>query len=740
METTVGVAVAAANFAIDRLYTYTVPEQFVNKAVPGVRVTAPFSRGNRETEGFIFEVGESDDTATLKPITNVLDSAPVLSARNLKLAKWMKSHFFCSLYEAGRAMLPSGLWTLSGDKTVIYAILAVSPEQALEYVAARARRAPQQAEILRLLLDFGEAPMKEIAYFTGAGTGSFKALVRNGLIKLEHKEVFRRPPIPSSAGQPITALTAEQQEAYEVFKALMETGEAKAGLLYGVTGSGKTAVYIRLIAYAIKKGKKAVALVPEISLTPQLVATMRRNFGERVAVLHSSLSTGERFDEWKRIKSGLVDVVVGTRSAVFAPLENLGLIIIDEEQEHTYKSEMNPRYHARDVAKYLCSVDNALLLLASATPAVESMYYALNGKYTLYTLKERYNRRQLPKVIIADMKRELKNGNGGSLSSVLISELEKNIESGEQAILFINRRGTNSIVSCPDCGFMYECPRCSVHLTYHGANKRMMCHYCGYSTTAENNCFKCGGILRFIGAGTQKIEQELIERFPDVRVLRMDADTVGAHHSHEAILNDFETNKVPVLLGTQMVTKGLDFDNVTLVGVLSADQALYSGDWRAQENTFSLITQVVGRSGRGEKTGRAVIQTFTPDNETIKCAAEQDYGAFYNREIKLRRILGSPPIADLYALFASGEDEERVVECCRELKSALEASVEGRDGFRVLGPAPASVLRVMGRYRYRVFLSSPPDPLARALIAGAIRKYRGRFKDVAIFGDVDPLD
>lgn len=810
------VAVSAASFHIDKLYDYVVPQAMRDAAAPGMRVSVPFSKGNRHVEGIIMEMTESSDYLKLKPIDALLDASPVLTENQLKLAKWIKVRFFCTVFDAVKAMLPAGLWFreehicsiadgidkdkayaaaegdpmaenlldciyagggkadlnalrasfgekgsnalkeleqagiirsgLSGkrkakDKTVSVARLTISAEEALEIAESKQRSAAQQSAVLKLLAEIGEADAKEICYFTGASMQSVRALEKRGYIELESREVFRIPNYEGTEVTPIRELNEQQSEVYEGLKEMLEEEKASAALLYGVTGSGKTAVYIKLIACAIEMGRQAIVMVPEIALTPQLMATFRGHFGERVAVLHSSLSIGERYDEWKRIKSGLVDVVVGTRSAVFAPVERLGLLIMDEEQEYTYKSENNPRYHARDVAKFICVQENALLLLGSATPSVESMYGAKSGRYKLFRMDKRYNQKELPGVIIADMKAELRSGNGGALSSTLCAELEKNFRAGEQSILFINRRGSSAAVTCTECGNTFQCPSCSANLTYHSANNRLMCHYCGYSRAVDKDCPECGSKLQFIGQGTQRVEEELKLLYPGLEVMRMDTDTVTASRSHEVMLAEFVNKKIPVLIGTQMVAKGLNLENVTLVGVISPDQMLWSGDYRAQERTFNLITQVVGRSGRGNKAGRAVIQTLTPDNEVIRYAAAQNYDSFYRGEIELRKILNLPPFAELYSIMVSGMDEARVLRCCSELKEALAKSVT-MEGAQILGPASAHILKVNNRYRYRVYLRCPPGKEARALIAAAIKRYSSdkRFKGVSVFGDIDPMD
>lgn len=533
------------------------------------------------------------------------------------------------------------------------------------------------------------------------------------------------------------SLNSEQSEVFESIVPLLSSGKPEAALLYGVTGSGKTIVYIDLIKKVLSLGKTAIVLVPEIGLTPQTVRIFESHFGSSVAVLHSALGDGERYNEWKRIREGAVSVVIGTRSAIFAPLKNIGLIVIDEEQEHTYKSEKSPRYHAREIAKYKINQSSGLLLLASATPSVESMYAAKTGKYKLFRLENRYNEMDLPSVIIADMKLELKSGNGGQISSILRRELELNIDNGEQSVLFINRRGASPIVACPQCGYTYKCKNCSVSVTYHMSIKRLLCHHCGYGIPVPDTCPECEGKLKFIGAGTQKVEQELLTLFPGISIIRMDADTTSRKDSHDALLGEFRDKKAHILLGTQMVTKGLDFENVTLVGVLSADLSLYMSDFRANETTFSLITQVVGRSGRGEKPGRAVIQTFTPDNKVIALASKQDYDGFYDSEIALRGALKCPPVRDLLVLTATGTDENAVVLACDVLKFMLSKYFENTNDVSILGPAPAPVSKVKNKYVYNIMLNCNNTKQIRETLAHIIREFMKskKSKGVSVFAD-----
>ncbi len=624
------------------------------------------------------------------------------------------------------------------DKTVSFAYLIVPSENANETAAAKKRSAPSQSAVLELLINFGGATVNDIRYLTGVGSAVVKRLEQDGLIAIEQMEVFRRPEYREGLKQELPELTEQQKTAYEGILSLINEGKAACALLYGVTGSGKTSVYIRLIDELLKRDKSSILLVPEIALTPQMLETFSSYFGDEIAVMHSSLSAGERYDEWKRIKNGTARVVVGTRSAVFAPVKDLGLIIIDEEQEDTYKSENTPRYHARDVAKFRCARTGAFLLLGSATPDIVSRYNAQIGKYSFFSLPARYNQMSLPQVEIVDMKRELRNGNGGNFSTVLIKELQENISRGEQSILFLNRRGMFKLISCTECGYTYKCPRCSVSLTYHSANNRLMCHYCGYTQNVDASCPDCGGKLNFVGAGTQKIEEELREHFPETEIIRLDTDTVAAAGSHDILLNRFRDENVPILIGTQMVTKGLDFPNVTLVGVLLADQSLYSGDYRSSERTFSLITQVVGRSGRGETPGRAVIQTFTPQNQVILQAANQDYDSFYASELEMRRLQWCPPFSELFAITAVGQSESTVMRSLGAAKLILSKELGNRADVRILGPAPLSVVRVNNSFRYRLTIACHDDKIVRELLSNVIIYCNNNkeFKGVTVFGDL----
>ena len=628
-----------------------------------------------------------------------------------------------------------------GDKKVRMISLLLPAGEALELARQKEKRAPLQSAVLRLLCTLERVSFSELSYFTGASAATVNALVKTGAVESTMEEVFRRRAVKAPS-EPLPTLNEQQQLAFDGIDSLYDGKTPAACLLQGVTGSGKTAVYIRLIDAMRRRGKSSILLVPEIALTPQMIRIFSSYFGEDVAVLHSSLAVGERYDEWKRIRAGLATVVIGTRSAVFAPCRDLGLVIIDEEQEYTYKSENTPRYHARDVAKYRCARGGGVLVLGSATPDLESRYWAEQGKYRFFRLDARFNAQALPEVNIVDMRAELKAGNGTSLSRALVASIRDNLSRGEQSILFLNRRGTASLIACGECGYTYTCPNCSVHLTWHGNRKRLVCHHCGYTRALDERCPECGGMLDQYGTGTQKLEDELAEALPGVEVLRMDADSVMRVGSHEKILTQFREQKIPILLGTQMVTKGLDFENVTLVGVINADQSLYTGDYRASERCFSLITQVIGRSGRGSKTGRALIQTFTPHNQVLHLAAAQDYEGFYAAEIELRELQNCPPFSDIVTITASGTDETTVLRGCTHIRDRLRAELAGREDTDVLGPAPLPVVRVNNRYRYRVTIHCRFDKEIRLRVAALLTECNTakEYKGVSVFADYNPME
>ena len=630
------------------------------------------------------------------------------------------------------------------DKTVQLARLALPEDEAAAWARSRKKSARRMYDAVQFLLQQGETAVHELCYFTGVSRQTVTALEKRGVIALRTEETYRITEKTYAVKADNITLNDEQQQAYEDILRRALTGKGGVTLLQGVTGSGKTLVYIRLAQELLAQGSSVMILVPEIALTPQMMARFTAYFGDRVALLHSGLRMTERYDQWKRIRKGEATVVLGTRSAVFAPLERLGLIIMDEEQEGSYESERSPCYHARDIAKYRCVAEGCHLVLGSATPTVETAWYAKHGDYHLSLLRQRYNRQQLPRVILADMRQELRQGNMTAISQPLYEELRANLERGEQSILFLNRRGSSRQLLCPNCSFVPQCPRCSVYLTYHSANGRLMCHYCGYSQRAPEDCPECGTPLRHVGFGTQRVEEELHALFPDTPLLRMDADTVGA--GHEALLKEFDEKKIPILIGTQMVAKGLDFENVTLVGVLAADLSLYVDHYRASERTFSLLTQVVGRAGRGEKEGRAVIQTFTPNNDVIQAAAAQDYERFYDGEIRLRRLRRDPPFADQLMVTVTGPEEPEVRRAIQEIGDSLLSAAKKPPydalGLMILGPAPAPVVKVNNRYRYRVTVIGRNDKTLRGLLAAFMKEFskRGENRNMQIYTDCNLMD
>lgn len=653
-----------------------------------------------------------------------------------------------NMVEKGLLILSDKTENAMHSKTIKCAQLAVDEEQLAHFLSSLSKAAEKQKTVAEYLLKNGVKTVQEIIYDTGAGRSVITSLERKEIIRLLDKKVPRIPEELKDEHRETTEteLSPAQDRVYREILPLLQKNEAACALLQGVTGSGKTHVYIKLIEDTLGMGKKAIVLVPEISLTPQLIRRFQASFGDRVAVIHSSLAVGERYDQWQQIEDGKADVVVGTRSAIFAPVSDIGLIVIDEEQEHTYKSGESPRYAAKDVARFRCAADKALLLLGSATPSVESAYYARTGRYSYHVLEERYAGASMPQIVTVDMKQELKSGNPGPLSARLCDEIAENLKRNEQAILFINRRGRNKRVFCMECGAVINCPNCSVSAAYHSANGRMMCHYCGWSGEKPLLCPSCGSRhLESDKAGTQMVEEQLKSVFPGIKTIRMDADTTGASHSHAQLLERFRKENIPVLIGTQMVSKGLDFENVTLAGVLDADMSLYTEDFRAAERTFSIIMQVAGRSGRGVKNGRAIIQTLTPGNEVITAAAKQDYGQFYEREIEVRRSLRLPPFTDLLVLSAASISEIAALETLRGIRNRINEllSTYFNDiSIEVMGPAPASVAKVNNKYRWRLTIRMKNGRRERELISVVMREAMRKKENagVYIWADINPYD
>ncbi len=605
---------------------------------------------------------------------------------------------------------------------------------------------PRQKDVYQTLLDVGEASEKELCYFTGVSSSVIKALCDKGAAEVFEYEVYRRPEFFGEAAEKQTLqLSVAQQEVFNDLLAEYHNENGKrCALLYGVTGSGKTSVFLKLIQTVRKEGKGVIVMVPEISLTGQAISRFRQIFGDGVAVFHSGLSLGERMDEWKRVKRGEAGIVVGTRSAVFAPVKDLGLIVVDEEQEHTYKSESSPRYDAREVARYRCWKSSAFCLLSSATPSLESYRMAKEGKYGLYKLTARFGEAQMPEVELVDMNFDGIPGDSYAIGNRLAQALTENFRQGRQSIILLNRRGYHTFASCNSCHEVVSCPNCSISLTYHSANHRLMCHYCGYSVPYTKKCPSCGSdSVSFRGLGTQKAEEQLRELLPEARILRVDTDSVAARFSLEKKLDQFARGEYDVMVGTQMVAKGLDFENVTLVGVLSADQSLYSDDFRSSERTFDLLTQVVGRAGRGKYPGTALIQTFSPENPVLHFACKQDYFGFYEQEAAFRQALLYPPFVDLLVIGFVGQQEAKVKDAAMvflEQLGKLAAEEYPELPLRVLRPSPAAVAKMSGKYRYKLIVKCRNTRRFREMTERLLRSFEEQkaFQQVTVYADANP--
>ncbi len=654
------------------------------------------------------------------------------------------SRLALSLEDKGALERTDALKRRVGDKTELNAELS---EKYLSNELEESSLSTKQRAVVKLLKEGGAASVEEICYMAGCTKAVIERLKAKGVVRLYETEIFRPASLEADERKDPEEiiLNDEQQAAFDGISALIDTGKPAGALLYGVTGSGKTSVFYKLISHALKQGKTALMMVPEISLTPQAVKNFKTYFGSDVALLHSSLSLGSRADEFKRIRSGQARIVIGTRSAVFAPLKNIGIIIMDEEGERTYKSDSSPRYHARDVAAVRCGTHNCVLLLASATPSIESYYYAKTGRYSLFEMKKRYSGNALPTVELIDMQNEPEPG--CILSRRLTNEIENNLISGGQTILLLNRRGYSPYVSCRSCRRPLVCPNCSIPLTYHKKNGRLMCHFCGFSSAFPKSCPECGSDkLAQSGAGTQKIEDELAEKFPQARILRMDADTTFSRFAYENSFAAFEKGEYDIMLGTQMIAKGLDFPNVTLVGVVSIDKSLFLGDFRSYERTFSLITQVAGRSGRAGKAGKAFIQTYVPEHYVIELAARQDYPEFYEQESQLRKALLYPPFCDICSIAFAAVLESAAIEASRAFHDMLKEYLAKNSSdvpIRVLGCAPCGVGRPGGKYRYRIIikcrLSAGFRKMIRELSAAfcADRRFSNVKLTVDINGDIN---
>ena len=713
-----------APYHIDRPFDYSCDDT----VAVGSIVRVPFGRADKLRLAVVVRLKETAEGSNIKPVHAVHDCRYSFSEEMLGLCLFLKTHTLCTFGEAAKCLIPQGALSEAPNvKIKKTCVLALSAAEAMELLSLSGRagiRSEGQRSIIKYLLEIGSADAELIRDIPGVSSAHISALRDKGIIKIIESEAIRNPYADYARvrdNSPIV-LSEAQSAAYSTIESELKRDEARAALLFGVTGSGKTKVIMRAIDEVIADGKNVIMLVPEIALTPQTVNIFCRRYGERVAVVHSSLSQGERLDAWRRIKRGEVDLVIGTRSAVFAPLDDIGMIVIDEEHEHTYKSESDPKYHARDIAAYRCGKAKALMLLASATPSLESFYKAKQGVYTLVPLRERYGGVRMPDAVIVDMREELRLGNTSPISDRLLKSLGEVYENDKQAILFLNRRGYSSQISCKECGDVLSCPRCSVSLTYHTSadGGRLLCHMCGYSERVPKRCPSCNGDrLSFLGYGTQKLESELNKYVPDMTVMRMDADTTSGKMSYDRMLEDFREGRADILLGTQMVAKGHDFPRVTLVGVALADTSLYVSDFRAAERTFSLLTQVIGRAGRAGDEGIAVIQTYAPKNEVIRLACLQDFEKFYEGEIALRRELSYPPFCDIVELTLTSSDEAELAREAARLSERLIEKLRGEEyskqPFIVFGPFEAQVYKINEKYRMRMVVKCRLNKLSRSL-------------------------
>ena len=732
MPKTVGVAVSNATFHFDKLYTYAVMPDQQDTVRLGSMVLVPFGRGSRARMGVVLACDAEPESAKLKFLFDVAPASACLTPELLRLVHLLKERTFCTYYEAVKAVIPYGAQykpTVAEDGVtpVLQKQLVRHTENAYKLVGTlppKPRPTAKQLAAVALLAG-GERTLSALEE-KGISRAVLDNLCAKGVLECSkvNKSIDLYSSIPLK-NEPIL-LTEEQQAAYNALLPGLEDAAPHSALLYGVTGSGKPLVFLKLIEHCLQMGRRALVLVPEISLTPQMILRLKSQFGKRVAVQHSALNHTERLLQWQMIQDGGADIVVGTRSAIFSPLENIGLVIIDEEQEHTYRSESAPRYSAHEVARQRAAENGALLLLASATPSTESYYAAQHGRTQLVRLTKRYGGNPLPKVQIVDMRAELASGNPREISLAMEDAIRHNLEAGKQTILLLNRRGYQTVAQCEDCREVLKCQKCSVPMVYHKSAHKLLCHYCGSQLDPPPaRCPACGGKLQYRGFGTQKAEEELAKLFPEARILRMDQDTTAAKDAHEKLLAKFARHEYDIMVGTQMVAKGLDFEDVTLVGVLGIDSLLFAQGFRAYETVFSLVTQVVGRSGRAKDPGFAIIQTTDPDNPVLNLAAAQDYDAFFEQEIAYRKLGLYPPFCGLCVVGFAGPKESEVARASARFAALLgrQAAKQPDLPLRVLGPTPGSIEKINDSYRYKLTVKCRNDRRFRDLIRETLTLY-----------------
>ena len=727
---------------LNRTFDYKVPIELEELIMIGSTVLVPFGKSSTLEEGYVVGIKENT-TYEVKEIVKIKHN---LTEKQIELAKWMAKRYFCNVSDCIKQMLTPGTKSKKSeknvqDKTINTVYLKKDIDEIQFDIEMGKIKSEKQKKILQFLKSNEGATVPEIELFTDGSRAIVKTLEKNGYVEIVEKKIERNPLANKKIEKTKNLkLTDEQKNAYDKVVLDMITNSYEQFLLYGVTGSGKTEVYLQLIGEALKQEKTAIVLVPEISLTPQMINRFIARFNkDEIAVLHSKLSIGERYDEWNKIKEGKAKIIIGARSAIFAPTENIGIIIIDEEHDSSYKSEAIPKYDAKEIAKRIAKENNCPLVLGSATPDLITYYKAQQGKVTLLELSKRANNSKLPEVEIVDLKMELANGNRSMLSTKLYGEIEQNLKQHRQTILFLNRRGFSTFIMCRECGYTVKCKNCNISMTYHKTENKLKCHYCGYEENVVTVCPECHSTkIRYFGTGTQKLEQEINKLFPEASTIRMDIDTVTKKNSHEEILNKFKNENIDILIGTQMVVKGHHFPNVTLVGVIAADSSLNIDDYRANERTFQILTQVAGRAGREQLDGKVIIQTYNPDNFSIICAQKQDYKMFYNTEIALREQLKYPPFCDIILIGFNSLNEKEIIEASTRVYNYLKARL-GEQEFYVLKPMPSPIDKIQNRFRWRIIIKGNMTESANSVINTCLKKfYDSNYKNTRISVDVNP--
>ena len=727
---------------LNRTFDYKVPLELEELIMIGSTVLVPFGKSSILEEGYVVGIKENT-TYEVKEIIKIKHN---LTEKQIELAKWMAKRYFCNISDCIKQMLTPGTKSKKAEKNIqdktINAVYLKKEIDEIQFdIEIGKIKSEKQKKILQFLKSNEGATVPEIELFTDGSRAIVKTLEKNGYVEIIEKKIERNPLANKKIEKTENlTLTDEQQNAYNKVALDITNNSYEQFLLYGVTGSGKTEVYLQLIGKALEQNKTAIVLVPEISLTPQMIDRFIARFNkDEIAVLHSKLSIGERYDEWNKIKEGKAKIIIGARSAIFAPTENIGIIIIDEEHDSSYKSESIPKYDAKEIAKKITKENNCPLVLGSATPDLVTYYKAQQGKITLLKLTKRANNSKLPEVEIVDLKMELANGNRSMLSVKLHDEIEQNLKEHRQTILFLNRRGFSTFIMCRECGYTVKCKNCNISMTYHKTENKLKCHYCGYEENVVTICPEChSNKIRYFGTGTQKLEQEINKIFPQASTIRMDIDTVTKKNSHEEILNKFKNENIDILIGTQMVVKGHHFPNVTLVGVIAADSSLNIDDYRANERTFQILTQVAGRAGREQLDGKVVIQTYNPDNFSIICAQKQDYEMFYNTEIALREQLKYPPFCDIILIGFNSISENELLEASTKIYNYLKANLNGQE-FNVLKPMPSPIDKIQNRYRWRIIVKGNMTEAANNVLNTCLRKfYNSNYKNTRVSVDVNP--